>query len=233
MDKIIENLKQIKDGKIPLSELEKVIFQLSFNGKKKAKIAIFRHTAKMGHYEQVNKEIDEVLEKSELLKAADLYQHNFCSDLDLYEFPTLEMLREFCINNPGWHVMYLHSKGVTHNPALQCIKDWRNCMLYWMVEKWEECVNWLSLGHDCVGVQYMPVPMQHFQGNFWWAKSEFIARTNKVRETPILKSETVNWGERHKCEMWLMNTKPVNHKEIYKFNLNPYKDNNPRSNYAK
>ena len=39
---------------------------------------------------------------------------NYSSDIKLFETPTINKIREFSIENPGNNLLYLHTKGVSH-----------------------------------------------------------------------------------------------------------------------
>lgn len=91
------------------------------------------------------------------------------------ETDTLKSLLSYAEENPDSKILYLHTKGVTHNtPEVQ---DWRMMMEYFCVERWEDCVALLD-EHDAVGCNfqdhcyygYFP----HFSGNFWWANASHI-----------------------------------------------------------
>lgn len=159
-----------------------------------------------------------------------MFIRNECTDVTKYEFPTLEMLREFAIRNPEYYILYLHTKGVSRN--IDSVKDWRACMLYFMVEKYLTCVNQLLKFQTC-GINYMIGPMPHYQGNFWWARADYISTLCPVRNTPDishLKDTGNGFSERHKAEMWLMTGNP-RVSNIYHHKLNPYIKCNPPKNY--
>ena len=65
-------------------------------------------------------------------------------------------------------------KGLTRwgNPA---VDDWRNFMNWSVIEQWKQCVEALK-ECDAVGPNLDMEPWVHFSGNFWWAKSEWIAQ---------------------------------------------------------
>src|SRR6476646_9849322 len=102
------------------------------------RIAVFYHVAKMGSWESVDNEIMTRLKVSGLLSSADLFVRNVCSDTNLYEFPTIELMRGLAATG-DYAVCYVHTKGVTM-PTPQ-IADWRACLLYWTVTRWSECVT--------------------------------------------------------------------------------------------
>lgn len=198
----------------------------------KRKIAVFYHIAKMNHWNDINIRIMHALIESRLKDAADIFIYNACSDIQLFEFPTLEILREFAHNNPDYDILYLHTKGVSHDPTKQCIKDWLDCMLYWLVENWQECTQKLN-EYDTVGINYMLSPMPHYQGNFWWARAKYINTLGAIRSIQDLKPKGQQFDERHKCEMWLLSNPSVKAFQLYHHCIDPYNITNPRKNYVR
>lgn len=109
------------------------------------------------------------------------------------EKPTLLKLQEVCKENPGAYILYYHSKGVSVDPHLRPEEyrkrtAWRHCMEYFCLERWPKCVGLLE-NHDCVGILYaswsnhlVPFYLQFFSGNFWWAKSDHINKTESMTE---------------------------------------------------
>jgi hypothetical protein len=139
------------------------------------------------------------------------------------ETPTLLSLREFAIQNPGWNILYLHTKGVTC--PMNSTRDWRNVMGHFCVERWKDCVEKLK-SHDAVGCLYMDHCyygyFPHFSGNFWWATSDYISR---------LDNSYLTGGIRQNREFWIGSGGG----SLYSFhttNLNHYAHEYPRHLYA-
>lgn len=193
------------------------------------KIAIFYHCAIMGEWEAIDKQITERLEKSGLLDRADIFIRNECKDIGLFEFPTLELLDQFAIYHPDYYILYLMNKGASRT-KIEAIDDWRECMLYWNVERWEDCVKKLNEGYEAVGINVVDTPYRHFQGNFWWAKAKHLTRLGNIKDIKVKEDKTLGIGERHKAEFWILSQdckvySPYHHK------IDPYQHNNPRKNY--
>lgn len=190
------------------------------------RIAIFYHCARLGErWQAIDAEIMGALTKSGLHERADMFVRNDCRHVELFEFPTLNMLREFSVHN-DYYVLYLHSKGVTQN--LASVDDWRECMLYWLVERWQECVAKLDK-FDCVGINHMSGPVRHFQGNFWWAKTTFLRKLGRIEDVRY-KPTKPNQTERHKAEFWI-GSKGFHAYEAYHHHIDPYCTRNPRKAY--
>jgi hypothetical protein len=190
-----------------------------------ARIAVFYHVAQMGSWEAVDAEIMRALRMSGLLSCAGIFVRNVCSDVSLFEFPTIEMMRGFAAS-ADCAVLYLHTKGVT-NPSPQS-DDWRACMLYWMVTRWRECVERLR-DHDAVGINVIDTPLLHFQGNFWWATTAHIRKLGPPYALSF-RQTALNQFERHKAEFWVL-SKQAKLYTPYHHKIDPYATRNPRSSY--
>lgn len=143
-----------------------------------------------------------------------------------YEFPTLNEIykhsKEVGNNEP---VLYLHTKGVT-TPENLCIKEWREYMTYFLVEKYQECLDLLKYFDTC-GVDLIDEPMKHYSGNFWWSNSNYLKRL------PLPEDTISPLSYRHKCEFWICSGEG-NHHSIHNSNINPYQrhlNRYPRSSY--
>lgn len=137
---------------------------------------------------------------------------NISNNFSEYEFRILMFMQELSkIEN--FYCFYLHTKGVSitdknrefYNNTqdlhflLKCVNSWREYMEYFLVENTEDIFN--ILGHyDAVGVALTLAPTQHFSGNFWWSKSEYIKE---------LFSLSINL-ERHQAEFWIGNNNKGN-----------------------
>ena len=96
-------------------------------------------------------------------------------------------------------ILYFHTKGVS-NPGHAQKTAWRRLMEEWVIRRWEENVTHLQGKdpYDAVGVSWWESGEQHFSGNFWIARPEWIRRLPHFRNYHIQKNHT-----RFSCEMWL------------------------------
>ena len=105
---------------------------------------------------------------------------NFSENIELFEIPTINKLRDFSINNPGNNILYLHTKGVSH-PKNECIDDWNEMMLYFLLNF--KCIDLLnkysSLGCNLHGNPIQYCSGKHYSGNFWWATTDYISTLPK------------------------------------------------------
>lgn len=151
---------------------------------------------------------------------------NLSENLELSETRTINILHRFCEVNPNKNILYLHTKGVSYdkkidNGSHKNIDDWRNMMLYFLIERGTQCHQLLEK-YDTVGCNYLTNPDHHYSGNFWWAKSDFIRTL-----TPIL-----DVGTRHAAEFWLLSGDRVKIYEAYRSNKNHYHESCSRSEYS-
>lgn len=114
----------------------------------------------------------------------------------LEETDTLLSLSKFAEENKDYKILYMHMKGVTKQDNLE-VRDWRNMMEYFCIERWEDCVALLD-EHDAVGCNFQDNCYwgfyPHFSGNFWWANAKHIQQLDKS----YLESNF-----RHHREFWI------------------------------
>jgi len=187
---------------------------------KEDKLIIFFHIATIGNYKEIVNEIIGHLEDSGLLKKAykiyfsvvgsgevDLPLNNNCSisydlDLNFGEFITLTKLKNLAdFIESNLKILYIHTKGATSDPSNQPIKDWREYMLYFNVDKYKDMLNYLD-SHDACGVDFVEDPVKHFSGNFWWANSSYIKSLPKIKEISSIFSKVI-LTLRHNAEFWI------------------------------
>jgi len=141
---------------------------------------------------------------------------------ELEEGSTLKSLYDFSIKNPGYKILYIHSKGVTNNS--KPVEYWRNYMNYFMIEKWKDCVEYLS-EYDSVGCNYMENTnygkYPHYSGNFWWANSEYISKLNYSYLEDSFRFMREFWIGSGSGKMY----------EIHNSNVNHYIEEYPKERY--
>ena len=145
---------------------------------------------------------------------------NYSDNTQLFELPTINLIRTFCEYNDNCEILYLHTKGITHNHKQ--ITDWTNMMLYFLLNKCTDCFELLKQ-YDTVGCNYQEVPNKHYSGNFWWANSNYIKRLNKI----------CDGSKRHDAEWWILSDKLVNSFEIHNSQVNHYQSEYPREKICK
>jgi len=140
---------------------------------------------------------------------------NYSHNIELYENPTINFMKNFSEKNPNSYMLYIHTKGVRYNPNDNKENDWIDYMLYFLVEQRKICISLLDNNYDTVGCNYnrdidrtvegwiLNDPLKHpshYSGNFWWAN------TNYVRTLPLLSEES---PDRMAPEFWLFKNNPI------------------------
>ena len=146
---------------------------------------------------------------------------NYSDDPKLFERPTINLIYLFAKHNPNVNILYLHTKGVSYGKPGQNIVDWKNLMLYFLVENHKVCLDLLQ-EYDAVGCNYLTEPKKHFSGNFWWAKGSYINTLSPI--TDII---------RHSSEFWIVNNDHNKHYCIYNSGINHYKQSYPLIRYER
>jgi hypothetical protein len=136
------------------------------------------------------------------------------------EFPGISKVRELCSLYPDLKILYFHTKGVNNKykiynqkeisqEKVSNIRAWRECLEYFLIDRWEECINKLD-EFDNVGVT---CNNGWFWGNFWWSQPKHILKTREVG----------HW-DRWSYEAWMNDyvEGPIYNFEFYKFLYNPY-----------
>ena len=123
-------------------------------------------------------------------KKCSIVDHN--DDLLQFEFPTLLVMKKDCeLMENSTPILYMHLKGVTSNQD-----SWRNDLLKIVVDKHDECLQFLKDYNACGPRLADPFIIinntiqRHFSGNFWWTKSEHI----KNLPNPDIQSMIKDFG---------------------------------------
>ena len=144
---------------------------------------------------------------------------NYSKNTQLYEIPTINLIRTFCEYNDNCEILYIHTKGVTHHNNTNII-DWKNMMIYFLVNKCNDCFKLLK-EYDTIGCNYQESPYKHYSGNFWWATSNYIKKLNII----------TNYKKRHEAEWWILSNKSVKYYEIHNSRINHYNNCYPPEKY--
>lgn len=94
----------------------------------------------------------------------------------------LKKANDYETNTP---MLYLHTKGLSysHPQTKKNVEAWVRYLDLYVINKWEECVKSLEY-NDAAGGFYVEDP-KHFQGNFWWANSDYLKNLPKLTEDNI------------------------------------------------
>ena len=160
-----------------------------------------------GLYDRSNKIFCSLLGQRNNYVLPDKYEIIYENEkMDVYERPILRYMYDNSSINEGKY-WYIHTKGIRHyqTPNENPVRDWRNYMEYFIITKWQQCVNDLN-NYDVVGVSLQREPKIHYSGNFWWSKSSYI-KTNKPEFKNNNTSNNIHNSKYYDGEMWICNGK--------------------------
>jgi len=163
-------------------------------------------------------------------------------DAAYHEWPTLMQMHHTAkTSEKPFYICYIHLKGLLRwgDPN---VGDWRDFMNYFTIERWRDNVEALDQGAQVVGTNYNTEPWPHFAGNFWWAKSDYVATLDPLhhpedklnRGYTQFKPHPTNPHWRFDHEAWLHSKNP-NYVELAR-SLEPgerhYRERYSRTNYV-
>ena len=153
---------------------------------------------------------------------------NYSDNPALYEIPTINKIHQFSKENTNCNIVYLHTKGISYDDNNQKENDWIDMMLYFLVERFELCLEKLQEGIQAVGCNYYDEKMKIrnpkcFAGNFWWAKSQYISKLHSLIE----KTENVYPTD---AEFWLCKNNQSVY-ELHNSKINHYNNEYPEHKY--
>jgi hypothetical protein len=109
-----------------------------------------------------------------------------------WEQVTLNALHQFAETDAG-AIFYAHTKGAWARSNIAAA--WRTSMTHDTVTRWKECVDALQTVQAC-GPHMMrsslPEHREHeffFGGNFWWARSDYVATLEPVKTESRFQAE--------------------------------------------
>jgi len=95
------------------------------------------------------------------------------------ENETLNAMTRFARTCADSNILYIHTKGVTEKNELQA--PWRNYMMRLVVSNYERCLTNLEF-FSTIGALYLKRPYRHYSGNFFWARSSYIAKLDEITD---------------------------------------------------
>lgn len=157
---------------ILLSKFKK--FQLSGLYEKAHKIYLTLFGDDIGQHSEFLNELQEIYPKIEY---AVIVNQEFGNEADTLNF-MLKKAEEYKRNTP---MLYVHTKGVSYaNPYIKRnIDAWVRYLDLYVIHNWEECINGLET-NDAAGGFFLDGTNKHFQGNFWWANSNYLKTLPKI-----------------------------------------------------
>lgn len=149
------------------------------------------------------------------------------SNLNEFEFTTLEYIKNYCKNNNN-NICYLHTKGASTGNNI-CIDEWRQYMLHFNLKNINYIEKILKENNTC-GVDLVYEPTTHYSGNFWWSTADHI------NSLPYPKDIDMVISERHKCEFWICSKKGGKYSSLHNSGINVYQrhlNRYPKEKYEK
>lgn len=132
-------------------------------------------------------------------------------DMSQFERIILHIIHNEALNaTEEFRILYIHSKGITHNNQNPGVNDWLDYMSYFNIQRHEQCMRELEQC-DAVGVNLQTEPHVHFSGNFWWSKSSHIRTLNNLTD-PCYNGP----------EWWIATNPHAIYKSIWNSNINHY-----------
>lgn len=127
-----------------------------------------------------------------------------------FEFPNIRAIQALSRSLVGKEpeaVLHFHSKGVS-KPGSPGVHWWRWIMNAYVLNRWQQCVEDLR-DHDACGVAWNSSPSHHFCGNFWWSRTDWLAKLDDIDE--YRDHRYSGWGDhrggayskRFAVELWI------------------------------
>ena len=219
------------------------------------KTKIYIHIATMRHFNKVLSKLLDEINLCGLYNKAEEINLNVCGDgslLDIKkmpkynitnethdfkkcEFPTLDKIWEDS-QKEKFKVLYLHTKGITHDENDKYFTNWIRHLSYFNIEKWEDRIKNLDK-YDTSGLNYIKNPKgnknklvrqsirmlekssgyhraKHYAGNFWWANSHHIKKLKKPSDLVLCGNYL---KRRWIAEFWIGGKKPNAYTEYVDF----------------
>ena len=151
-----------------------------------------------GDVEQNEEFLSDLKDLYPKIEYALITNQEFHNEPDTLNF-MLKKANEYSSNTP---MLYLHTKGLSYaHPVIKKnVEAWVRYLDLYVINKWEECVKALE-DNDAAGGFYVEDP-KHFQGNFWWANSEYL------KTLPRLNQD--NAANLNRGEFWILsNTEKI------------------------
>jgi GR25 family glycosyltransferase involved in LPS biosynthesis len=144
----------------------------------------------------------------------------YSRDASRGEVPTLELVRAFAGAHDAARILYLHTKGASHDRPYASVADWRALMLHFLVDRHEDALAALA-ANDAVGCNLTERPHRHFSGNFWWANARHL------KALPHLAG-----GDRHAAEWWVLGGVGARAASLHDSGIDHYRQAYPAARYA-
>lgn len=127
---------------------------------------------------------------------------NWSDKTNEFEICTIKQVVTYSRLNPDALILYMHTKGVSYKKDhvfTPGIRAWINYMTYCLLDNYVRCLSLLQV-YDTVGCNYRPDEdgnMQHYSGNFWWARADYLQN--------LLISKM---KDKYEPEFWILQKQP-------------------------
>jgi hypothetical protein len=120
-----------------------------------------------------------------------------------------------------FRVLYLHTKGVKHDPSNMCVKTWVDYLCYFNIYQHKKCIELLN-DYDTSGANLQDKPTEkcHYSGNFWWTKSSYLRKLDRLSTNTY-----------HSPEFWLTEKKGGRFVSLWHSNCPHYCEPYPKEKY--
>lgn len=146
---------------------------------------------------------------------------------NLDEFTTLSFLQK-TINDLNFdvNVLYYHLKGVTSiqnhsdvNVTHEAVTSWRNVMEYFLIEKWQNCIELLNGIYDSVGCFWNDENHEMYPnmycGNFWWSKTSHIKKLPNINDIKNDRMNAERWIGMESHKWFNMKSPTLENNQLY------------------
>jgi len=125
-----------------------------------------------------------------------------CDSAALHEYPGLAYLHnEAKEAEEPFDICYIHMKGLTRwgNPN---VEDWKKWLNWCIIERWQDNVKALK-EYDTSGPNWNSDPWLHYSSNFWWARSEYVAKLETLIHPHYkMKTGTTQFAPHPEIKHW-------------------------------
>ena len=143
---------------------------------------------------------------------------NYSDNNLLFEIPTINKIKQFSELNPNCKVLYVHTKGVSFNDDYQEENDWINMMLYFLTKPRLNLDDYDTIGcnYTIDGRNYYQdgttsLAPPHYSGNFWWAKTNYLASLPLISENAVNKNDAEYWLHKNNPKYYELHHSGIDH----------------------
>lgn len=105
-------------------------------------------------------------------------EDSICPNINSYENKTINGMINTAKNSKiKFYGLYIHTKGTSMFSKSQ--NSWRKFLMYWLVEKYDVCIDILNRDFYTIGVNFI---QDHYSGNFFWFSSEYLKNSSIIED---------------------------------------------------